>query len=84
MARWLVHRLDWGVVSTTSVHLGGAAFGNPLSFADGPRCRPTGRLLFFLSPMDATTQARAHWIEASWPACMQVLRPTGHSCARPA
>jgi hypothetical protein len=37
MARWLVHQNEWGVVSTTSRHLGGIAFGNALSFADGPR-----------------------------------------------
>lgn len=58
LARWLVHQLDWGVVSTTSRHLGGVAFGNPLSVADGPCGSPTGRLLFNLSPMDATMQAR--------------------------
>ena len=51
-----MHQLDWGVVSTTSVHLGGAPFGNPLSVSDGPCDTPTGRLLLYLSPMDATMQ----------------------------
>lgn len=54
MARWLVHEADWGVVATTSRHLRGMPFGNVASFADGPLDLPTGRLLFYLSPMDAT------------------------------
>lgn len=49
MARWLVHSNTWGVVSTTSRHLGGVAFGNVASYSDGPRGQPTGRLLFYLS-----------------------------------
>lgn len=56
MARWLVHQTDWGVVSTLSRHLGGAPFGNVVSHADGPPCRSTGRLLFYLTIMDATAQ----------------------------
>ena len=56
LARWLVHESLWGVVSTTSAHLGGVAFGNVLSLSDGPPCEPTGRLLFYLTAMDATAQ----------------------------
>ena len=28
LARWLVHHSDWATLSTASVHLGGAPFGN--------------------------------------------------------
>ncbi|CAL8468144.1 g7683 [Coccomyxa elongata] len=55
MARWLIAENDWGTVSTTSIHLAGAAFGNLVSYADGPKGNSTGRLLFYLTPMDATT-----------------------------
>jgi hypothetical protein len=54
MARWLVHASNWGVMSTTSRHLGGMPYGNPVSVSDGPGDKPTGRLLFYLTPMDAT------------------------------
>lgn len=53
MARWLVHENDWGVVSTLSRHLNGVPYGSIASFADGPRHLATGRLLFYLTPMDA-------------------------------
>lgn len=54
MARWLIAENDWGTVSTISQHLVGTAFGNLVSYADGPRGNSTGRLLFYLTPMDAT------------------------------
>ncbi|PSC73110.1 CREG1 [Micractinium conductrix] len=56
VARWLVHQTTWGEVSTTSRHLGGMAFGHVVSHADGPCDQPTGRLLFYLTSMDATAQ----------------------------
>jgi len=60
LARWFVHASEWGVVSTVSVHLGGVAFGNAVSVSDGARGGGggggTGRLLFYLSPLDATAQ----------------------------
>ena len=55
-ARWLVHSIEWGVVSTASLHLDGAPFGNALSYSDGPPGRSTGRLIFYLTCMDATAQ----------------------------
>lgn len=56
MARWLVHTLDWGTLSTISRHLGGAPFGHTVSYSDGPRGGSTGRLLFYLTIMDAAAQ----------------------------
>lgn len=58
MARWLVHVNGWGTLSTTSRDLSTAnqtvAFGNIVSYSDGPNDRSTGRLLFYLTRLDAT------------------------------
>lgn len=51
MARWLVHRNTWGVLSTLSVEYGGVPFGNMLSYSDGKQS--TGRLLFYLADQDS-------------------------------
>jgi hypothetical protein len=89
MARWLVHQNEWGTVSTISRHLEGAPFGNALSFADGPRCRPTGRLLFYLTSMDATAQDLQHNSTASLTLCeaqlagaCQGIDPEDPTCAK--
>merc|ERR1712146_62934 len=42
-ARWLAHSADFGILSTTSVHLNGAPFGNPQSFCDGTTDNSTGK-----------------------------------------
>jgi len=55
-ARWLVHNLDYGVLSTFSASLNGTAFGNPQSFADGPHDNSTGKLFFYASDLDASMQ----------------------------
>lgn len=55
-ARWLVHANDWGVLSTISRHLDGAPYGHVVSYSDGPVDKSTGRLLFYLTTMDASTQ----------------------------
>jgi len=55
-ARWLVHKLNYAVLSTNSVALKGAAFGNPQSFSDGPVDQGTGKLFFYVSSMDASMQ----------------------------
>ena len=62
LARWLVHVNSWGVVSTTSLHLGDSIpYGNALSYSDGPLDElSTGRLLFYLTTMDATAQDLLH------------------------
>ena len=60
IARWLVHAVDHGIVSTRSAHLGGEAFGNIKSLSDGAcggdgACESTGRVFFYMSTMDPTT-----------------------------
>ncbi|KAL3675081.1 hypothetical protein R1sor_025029 [Riccia sorocarpa] len=54
MARWLVASNSWGVISTISLHLGGAPWGNIASFSDGPEGNATGTPYFYLSRMDPT------------------------------
>ena len=46
-ARWLAHSNLWGTLSTTSVHLGGRAWGQPKSFVDGPENDSTGTPYFY-------------------------------------
>ena len=55
-ARWLAHTADFGILSTTSVHLNGAPFGNPQSFCDGTTDNSTGKLYFYVSNLDASMQ----------------------------
>ncbi len=59
MARWLVHTNNYGTLSTISRSLtpkGGppVPFGNVVSFSDGPRGESPGRLLFYLTALDAS------------------------------
>jgi hypothetical protein len=49
-ARYMTTTLDWGVLSTTSVHLGGVAFGNPNSFV----ALSNGSLFFYVAGQDAS------------------------------
>lgn len=53
-ARWLVHEASYGVISTISLHLKGAPFGNVQSFADGTVDNSTGNIYFFASPFDTS------------------------------
>eukprot|EP00208_Stichococcus_sp_RCC1054_P006725 CAMPEP_0206141792 /NCGR_PEP_ID=MMETSP1473-20131121/14135_1 /ASSEMBLY_ACC=CAM_ASM_001109 /TAXON_ID=1461547 /ORGANISM="Stichococcus sp, Strain RCC1054" /LENGTH=211 /DNA_ID=CAMNT_0053536487 /DNA_START=99 /DNA_END=734 /DNA_ORIENTATION=+ len=57
MARWLVHINDWGTLSTISRDLSAPSkpvpYGSTVSFSDGPLNRSTGRLLFYLTLLDA-------------------------------
>lgn len=53
-ARWLVSQNLWGVLSTISVDLGGAPFGNVVSFSDGPPGEGCGIPYFYLSMLDPT------------------------------
>jgi len=55
-ARWLVHKLNYAVLSTTSASLDQAPFGNPQSFSDGAVDDSTGRPFFYVSSMDASMQ----------------------------
>ncbi|GBF92792.1 hypothetical protein Rsub_05411 [Raphidocelis subcapitata] len=54
MCRWLAHAADWGTLATATP--GGTPYGGVVSVSDGPAGDPTGRLLFYLTPMDRTTQ----------------------------
>jgi len=58
-ARWMVHSLDWGVLSTISSRLGDedsppVPFGNIYSFVDGPCGNGTGTPYFYGTYMDAS------------------------------
>lgn len=54
MARFVVHMNSWGSVASTSIHLGGLPFAAVESYSDGPLGESTGRLMFFLTSLDAT------------------------------
>lgn len=53
-ARWIVHSLSYGVLSTTSVQYDGVAFGNPQSFVDGTLDNSTGNIYMYVSGLDAS------------------------------
>jgi len=55
-ARWLVHEVTWGTMATTSVHLNGEAFGNPVSLVDGTEANGTGTPYFLVSTLDTSIQ----------------------------
>ncbi len=52
-----MHLNDWGTLSTISRNLSTPAapvpYGNTVSYSDGPQSRSTGRLLFYLTLLDA-------------------------------
>ncbi|ETM52822.1 hypothetical protein L914_03605 [Phytophthora nicotianae] len=56
-ARQLVHDNIWATLSTISVQFGGVPYGNTVSYSDGvgySKEDSTGKLFFYLTPMDAT------------------------------
>ncbi|GIL45668.1 hypothetical protein Vafri_2870 [Volvox africanus] len=55
MARWLVHETSWGVLSTLDRDTG-EPVGGVVSHSDGTRSSPSGRLYFYITPMDELTQ----------------------------
>ncbi|GAB5358445.1 hypothetical protein AAMO2058_000458100 [Amorphochlora amoebiformis] len=55
-ARWVVHNATYGVLSTTSVHLNGTAFGNVQSFVDGDMSFSSGIPYFYVSEMDVSQE----------------------------
>jgi len=55
-ARWLVHEVTWGTFATTSVHLNGEAFANPVSLVDGTADNATGTPYFLVSSLDTSIQ----------------------------
>jgi len=54
MARYLVHANNYGTLATRSRHLSGAPFANLVSVSDGAVGNSTGRLLFYLTPLDSS------------------------------
>merc|ERR1711924_189980 len=59
--------------------MGGVAFGNPQSFADGTMDNSTGNLYWYMSPMDASAQDIAVNSKVSWALSEQML---GGLCTR--
>lgn len=55
-ARWMVHTLSWGTISTISTRLSNepTPFGNTISFVDGSCGESTGTPYFYGSLMDQT------------------------------
>ncbi|KAJ4707577.1 putative Protein CREG1 [Melia azedarach] len=53
-ARWLVSQNSWGVLNTISKDLGGAPFGNVVSFSDGLPNEGSGIPYFYLTTLDPT------------------------------
>ncbi|KAF7113022.1 hypothetical protein RHSIM_RhsimUnG0168100 [Rhododendron simsii] len=53
-ARWLVSQSSWGVLNTLSSDLGGAPFGNVVSFSDGLPHEGHGIPYFYLTTLDPT------------------------------
>ncbi|CAI9111096.1 OLC1v1011233C1 [Oldenlandia corymbosa var. corymbosa] len=53
-ARWLVSRSSWGVLNTIASDLGGAPFGNVVSFSDGDPDKSSGIPYFYLTTLDPT------------------------------
>ncbi|GMY13507.1 protein CREG1 [Fagus crenata] len=55
-ARWLVSQNSWGVLNTISSDLGGAPFGNVVSFSDGLPNKGSGIPYFYLTALDPTAR----------------------------
>ncbi|BAT76942.1 hypothetical protein LR48_Vigan01g288900 [Vigna angularis] len=55
-ARWLVSLNFWGVLNTISSDLGGAPFGNVVSYSDGLPGAGTGIPYFYLTSLDPTAR----------------------------
>jgi len=51
MARWLAHTLDWGTLAVTRFK-DHTPIAGAVSFSDGRPDSPSGRLFFYLTPMD--------------------------------
>ncbi|GAB2276588.1 hypothetical protein Dimus_011304 [Dionaea muscipula] len=55
-ARWLASENSWGILSTISSDLGGAPFGNVVSFSDGFPGKGSGFPYFYLTTLDPTAK----------------------------
>ncbi|KAJ6752542.1 hypothetical protein OIU85_002912, partial [Salix viminalis] len=56
IARWLVSQNSWGVLNTLSSDLGGAPFGNVVSYSDGLPGEGSGIPYFYLTTLDPTAK----------------------------
>lgn len=86
VARWMVHALHMGVVSTLSTKEGlvGAPFGNIYSFVDGPCAQSTGVPYFYASPLDQSAIDAAANPRVSMTLSEAFLPTTCHRFAEPA
>ncbi|VFQ96889.1 unnamed protein product [Cuscuta campestris] len=55
-ARWLVSQSSWGVLNTIASDLGGAPFGNVVSYSDGAPGEGRGTPFFYLTTLDPTAK----------------------------
>uniref|UniRef100_A0A2P2KB43 Protein CREG1 n=2 Tax=Rhizophora mucronata TaxID=61149 RepID=A0A2P2KB43_RHIMU len=55
-ARWLICQNYWGVLNTLSPDLGGAPFGNVVSYSDGLPNKGSGIPYFYLTALDPTAK----------------------------
>ncbi len=82
LARWLVHTSAYGAVATRSARLGGAPFAATASLSDGGARNSTGRLLFYLTPLDSVAADAAADPAAALALCEAAL-PGGCGGADP-
>ncbi|KAK8954446.1 hypothetical protein KSP39_PZI002554 [Platanthera zijinensis] len=87
-ARWLAGQNFWGVLSTISSDLGGAPFGNVVSYSDGLPNSGSGIPYFYLTELDPTAKealkdARSSFTVSEYPlgTCGNT-DPENPSCAK--
>lgn len=56
IARYIVHYMDWAVISTISSRYDGIPFGSIISISDGPETNGTGVPYIYISPLDQTSK----------------------------
>lgn len=86
-ARWLVSQNSWGVLNTISSDLGGAPFGNVVSFSDGLPDKGTGIPYFYLTTLDPTAQnafkdRRSSFTMSEYPVGTCKADPMNPTCAK--
>nr|AFK35173.1 unknown [Lotus japonicus] len=87
-ARWVVSLNSWGVLNTISIDLGGAPFGNVVSFSDGLPKEGSGIPYFYLTALDPTARnafkdQRASFTVSEYPigTCGQI-DPENPTCSK--
>ncbi|KAI4387760.1 hypothetical protein MLD38_000166 [Melastoma candidum] len=87
-ARWLVSQNVWGVLNTIADDLGGAPFGNVVSFSDGLPNKGTGVPYFYLTTLDPTAKyalkdERASFTASEYPVgTCRKIDPENPTCAK--